>query len=430
MKNTGHVQNEFRARAIAGKALIVFLCIMIALTWGNNMLQEMTIATIATTTIQKGALEKQVSASGTLASAHVVPVIAEESARVMDVLVTEGGLVREGGILFILDYTDLVAAERDAVLACEETMASKQQSLNWAAADLSTLALNRVNEKLRVVAEKESGLLAAQAALDAEDATEEQREAYALAKEAYDAELVKLDSDTQTRDYVTKYGELGKAQASLADAKQAYAALLDATVLDEASGRYTLPIRSPVDGSVVSSSISNGTMVATSSPAITLHSQEDGLVLCVQVTESQAEEMAIGDEATISAGSGKATAQIDSIAISTVKEGMFDVTFTLPGDMASVGMKATMDYRKRTQSYDIIIPLSALHSDGSGDFVYVVEQSDTSLGAKLTVRRVDVTVLATDNSRAALQGGISQKDTIVVRSNRDIADGDRVRLEE
>jgi hypothetical protein len=121
---------------------------------------------------------------------------------------------------------------------------------------------------------------------------------------------------------------------------------------------------------------------------------------------------------------------ITSIAASTEVQGMFDVSFSIPDNFGVVGQQASIKFRKRTQQYDVLIPLSALRQDNDGDFIYVVNQQEGSLGTQISVKRVDVYVLDQDNTRAALQAGITQRDLIVARSDRDIQDGDRVRLEE
>ncbi len=425
-----------KTRALAGKALAGFLAVMVLLTWANTMLQEMTIATVTPTSIQRGALEKQITAAGTLSAAVSVPLIVDDSARVLDVYVTTGSLVQAGDPLFRLDYTDVVKSKQDAVDTAQETLASKQRALDWAASDIPQTTLTRLIERQQVVAAYKTTWDQAvdayeKAAAGGAESTEAlaAKRALELALYQYESEKRRLDSDTSIRDYLTKSDDLEKAKKSLQDAEQEVADCL--ALLDDPQGdALARTFIAPVAGSVTSSAVSVGSMASTSSAAMMLSDQTGGLELRVQVDEDSAAEMAIGDEASITVSDQVYQSQILSLAAMTDKEGMYEASFLLPGDVGSVGVKATMRLRKRTQNYDVIVPLTALRSDDDGDFVYVVEQQDSSLGAKMAARRVDVYVLDQDSSRAALQGGLSQRDTVVARGDRNIQDGDRVRLSE
>ncbi len=421
---------EARTRKVAGKALLVFIALMVAVTWAGQMLQEMTIATVSPTTPQRGALELQIDASGTLSAAATAPVLLTESARVTEVPAEQGSQVAAGDPLFRLDYTDLVKTKRDAVVTAETNLANKQRTLDWAAADLGQAAVTRVTERQASVAKLYDAWQSATG------------DAAAQAKLAYESEKRRLDADS-ARDVLTKVEDVETARDSYDDAVADYLEILSAldgvtppeniaaalSAYDPAA-TYIHTVVSPVSGSVLTNTASVGTTVSTNGPVATVNDLTGGLSLIVSLSEDDAGEMAAGETATVTVGSVQYTCPIISIAASTAKEGMFDVRFLLPGDAGAVGMSASMRYRKRTQNYDVLIPLSALRSDSEGDFVFIVEQQQSSLGAKMVVRRVDIDVLDRDSSRAALQGGISQRDQIVERSDRNISDGDRVRVSE
>lgn len=429
-----------KTRSMAGKALAVFFIIMVALTWANTMLQEMTIATVSTTTTQRGALEKQITASGTLSAALSVPIIETESARVASIYAQAGIHVTVGAPLYRLDYTDVVKAKQDALQTAQEDLGKKQRSLDWAAADLSSSVVARLDERLQTVAALKEAYLAAQEAYldafamyadDPENAElTSAKQALSQAQYQYETEKRRLDSDSSVRDYLNKKDEFANAETALAEAERELLEVIAAIEDPQEDGLYYRTVFAPVDGYVISSTLSVGAMVSTNSPVMMLSDQSQGLELYVTVDEDSASEMAIGDSASITVGNEVYQCNILSIALSTDRDSMFDIGFLLPGDAGSVGISATMRLRKRTQNYDVIIPLSALREDSDGNFVYVVEQQQSSLGVRMSVRRVDVYVLEQDSTRAALQGGVSQRDTIVLRGDRDISDGDRVRLEE
>jgi multidrug efflux pump subunit AcrA (membrane-fusion protein) len=92
----------------------------------------------------------------------------------------------------------------------------------------------------------------------------------------------------------------------------------------------------------------------------------------------------------------------------------------------------TVNAGRGNDNYKCVVPSSAVSKDNNGAFVYVIVGSSTPLGDKYNVKRVDVTVEATDGSASAIKGeGLDKYDVmIVVRSEKPLEDGQRVRLED
>ena len=68
----------------------------------------------------------------------------------------------------------------------------------------------------------------------------------------------------------------------------------------------------------------------------------------------------------------------------------------IQGNDAWPGEEITVNAGKGNDNYKCVVPASAVNQDNSNDFVYVIEGSSTPLGDKYTVKRVDVTIEATD----------------------------------
>ena len=92
----------------------------------------------------------------------------------------------------------------------------------------------------------------------------------------------------------------------------------------------------------------------------------------------------------------------------------------------------TVNAGRGNDNYKCVVPSSAVSEDNNGPFVYVIVGSSTPLGDKYTVKRVDVSVEATDGSASAIKGeGLDKYDVmIVVRAEKPLEDGQRVRLED
>lgn len=96
------------------------------------------------------------------------------------------------------------------------------------------------------------------------------------------------------------------------------------------------------------------------------------------------------------------------------------------------GEEITVNAGKGNDNYNCVVPASAVNKDGGGEFVYMIVGSSTPLGDKYTVKRVDVTVEATDGVSSAIKGeGLDKYDVmIVIRSEKPLENGQRVRLED
>ncbi len=497
------------ARAKAGKALLVFLALMAALTIASNTLQEMVVPVVSPVSPQRGALEKQIYANGTLETSAQVPIVITDAARVQEVLVATGATVQKGQPLLTLDYTDVLIEKYNALMEALHTVSEKRQDYYWAEASLSENSLDDLADKRKDWLDAEAAQAQAKAAYDAAQAAFEiaqeqessaksalesikasgdsssvetaqaaydalkqaSKDAQSLAKKAeadlsdaqdeLDTAKKDLEKLTRPRQYMTTGKELQSAQENL---DQAWRAYFDASAklqngkaisleeeeklredalraidfggtatglipFDENADNSAL-VYAPVDGDILTIDAIAGAVVSTGAPVMTVNDRSRGLSLTVQIDEDSVGDMTVGDTADITVGDDVQPCPITSIAASSEGQGMFDVTFSIPDSFGVVGQQASMKFRKRTQQYDVLIPLGALRQDNDGDFVYVVDQQESSLGSQISVRRVDVFVLDQDSTRVALQGGVSQRDLIVARSDRDIQDGDRVRLEE
>ena len=98
--------------------------------------------------------------------------------------------------------------------------------------------------------------------------------------------------------------------------------------------------------------------------------------------------------------------------------------YILPGETVTVSPGRT------NSDYDCCIASSAVNEDNSGTFVYLIDEVRSPFGNRYTVRRVDVEVLATDGAVSAISGSGIDQGMIVIRSEKALEDGQRVRLED
>lgn len=109
--------------------------------------------------------------------------------------------------------------------------------------------------------------------------------------------------------------------------------------------------------------------------------------------------------------------------------GGYLLTADLPGDLYPVGTNLTVIVDNQSNTYDCCLPLSSLHQKGNNQyFIYVMEEQDSVFGTELVAREVPVTVLDKNEQYVAVEEVISGE--VIVSSDKDIAEGNRVKLEE
>lgn len=104
-------------------------------------------------------------------------------------------------------------------------------------------------------------------------------------------------------------------------------------------------------------------------------------------------------------------------------------TFTgaLASGVASLGAKASFVCIKKTDLYNTVIPLRSLRKDTTGDFCLVVRAQKGILGEEYKAVRVDLTLLYSGDTSAAVEGPLMSEDRVISGSDRIVNAGDRVR---
>lgn len=196
------------------------------------------------------------------------------------------------------------------------------------------------------------------------------------------------------------------------------------SLLEEEGKVYALS-----EGTIVSMDLEAGTVTTG---AEKLACAVNGVVLEVKLEKDAKERVAIGDEVQVSIGDNKEKikAQISSLEMKE-KEETYLCEINLPDEDYTIGGEATFEWSKDSVQYDKCIPIRALREDGVGQtYVLIVNQKEGILGNELYSYRVDVTVIDKDTSMAAVEGTLTYEDQIIIGSNKEIAQEDRIRVVE
>lgn len=200
----------------------------------------------------------------------------------------------------------------------------------------------------------------------------------------------------------------------------------------EAQAKIT-EIKAPASGFVYNISVSTGDVLSAKGViGYILPEQDRACSVTFEFTTAAAQNIWVGMPLEVTSGF------IEGCTVASIKpdpnnpRGSRQVKCYVDGSDAWPGEEITVNAGKGNDNYKCVVPASAVNQDNSNDFIYVIEGSSTPLGDKYIVRRVDVTVQATDGAASAISGeGLDKGDVmIVIRSEKPLEDGQRVRLED
>ena len=95
-----------------------------------------------------------------------------------------------------------------------------------------------------------------------------------------------------------------------------------------------------------------------------------------------------------------------------------------------VGQSLSISVGQKSADYDLIVPNSAIREDNNGKFVLIVETKSSPLGNRYVATRVDVEVLASDDTKSAISGGLYGYEFVITTSTKPVEAGKLVRLAE
>lgn len=312
--------------------------------------------------------------------------------------------------------------------------------LDKATADLATYA-DTVNAKQAEVDAATQALMDAEAKLneansipsveDATDLVESAQRSYDDANKTL-ADKKKQDGIQDILDSLTDEDAkkaIEKAQKSVEDLK---------TVL----GKTT--IVAPVSGRISQINITEGMDIAKGDVLMVIDEVSEGYKVNLSFTTEQVTkgQMVVGmgaRDAGYSWGGQEDDAYIVAIKPdSTDPKNRKKVTFKINpesenGGWYSTGQSITLTMNNRSQNYQCIVPLAAVHIEASETFVYTVKMKSSPLGDRYVAIKVLVTIIASDDKNAAINpDALSEYGSQVITQTNDksFQSGDQVRLAE
>ncbi len=187
---------------------------------------------------------------------------------------------------------------------------------------------------------------------------------------------------------------------------------------------------SPINGTVTEIALSAGNTTTPKEAIVSIQPENKAFKLQFSATANQAKKVKPGDPVEIlynywgSDISGKVTGirkDPDN------KENMV-IVCELAGDVSS-GENYTVSVGSTTSNYEHIVPTSAIREDTNGKYILRLETKSTPLGNRYYARRVDVEILASDDTRTAIAGELEQwGEYVITTGSKPVEANQQVRL--
>ena len=457
-----------------------FFALMLGLTLIARGTAAATMPMVETTTPVRGEIVQRIKEEGLVRGVKGTPQTIPSGITVDKVLITQGQVVNEGDAVAQLNLKEItqelererVELQRLQLQVAQLTKKSEtedyslkqaRQELEWAREDLDSIidktddivdeakevyleARDTLNRARRHLAELEKNPDATEEELEAaRQAVEEAEEAFLAAREA----LYAADENAES--------QITAADRSVDRAKLAYESALAASerAKEEAQERsasnsveakmLALDIKekkeriAELEALVKSEGIYSVTQTGTvrllnlmegqktpEAPALYVADKSMGYLFEFSIEEKMAKRVKVGTAVTVTQGRAKEEATI--LTLIPEDNGSMTATVKLEGSDWKEGQFAKAELELSRTSYELCLPICAVHRGSSGDYVLVVEEQSTVLGLQNVLRSVPVNVEEYDNSQIAVTGVLSQQSMVVKFSPKPVGDGSRVRI--
>lgn len=191
-------------------------------------------------------------------------------------------------------------------------------------------------------------------------------------------------------------------------------------------------ITADISGTVTAINVTAGGNTSADTPVAVLQPEGKGYTMSFSVTNDQARKLAVGDRADLV----NAWRYDDvEVTLSGIKPDKTEpgqkklLTFEVKGGVTA-GQTLNISVGQKSANFDFIVPNSAVREDNNGKFILIVESKSSPLGNRYVATRVDVEVLASDDTQTAVTGALNGYEYVITTASAPVEAGKLVRLAE
>lgn len=203
-----------------------------------------------------------------------------------------------------------------------------------------------------------------------------------------------------------------------------------ATVDELTAKSIDATVTASIAGTVTAINVTAGNTTSAAEPVAVLQPEGKGYTLSFSVTNDQAKRLSVGDKADLV--NAWRYDDVD-VTLASIKPDKTDpgqkklLTFDVTGSVTA-GQTLNLSVGQKSANYDLIVPNSAIREDSNGKFILIVESKPSPLSTRYIATRVDIEVLASDDTQSAITGGLYGYEYVITTSTKPVEAGKQVRL--
>ena len=243
---------------------------------------------------------------------------------------------------------------------------------------------------------------------------------FELKKKAYD-ELIKKIRDTYALSEASDAIALAQKEVEDAQAK------VDKLV----TGAMGSEVTAPISGLITAVNVKSGVETPSDGIVFTMQPEGKGYTLSFSVTNQQAQRVSVGDQAELVNAWRYDDIQVTLASIKPDPNNPGQnklLTFDVTGESVIAGQSLNVSVGQKSANYDMTVPNSAIREDSNGKFILVITSKSSPIGTRYFASRVDVEVLASDDTKSAISGAVESYSYVITTSTKPVEAGKQVRL--
>ncbi len=187
----------------------------------------------------------------------------------------------------------------------------------------------------------------------------------------------------------------------------------------------------PITGTIMSVNVKSGLETPADGIVFTMQPEGEGYTMSFSVTNEQAKRLSVGDiaEPVNSWRYDNMEIVLESIRPDKTNPAQNKLlTFNVTGENIVANQSLNVSVGQKSATYDMIVPNSAIREDNNGKFILIVESKNSPLGNRYIATRVDVEVIASDDTQSAITGAVYGWEFVITTSTKPVEAGQQVRL--
>lgn len=312
--------------------------------------------------------------------------------------------------------------------AAVQVAAEKQTAYDNAVANLAAAdkALSDAQNYLAVVTDLNNQRQASQTESNLNDQRANYTLNIAVVQKEMDAANALVEEQTNVlSELISKIGNVTNLETLLEAISKA-----QATVDELTAKAIDATVTASISGTVTAINVTAGNTTSAAEPVAVLQPEGKGYTLSFSVTNDQAKRLSVGDKADLV--NAWRYDDVD-VTLASIKPDKTDpgqkklLTFDVTGSVTA-GQTLNLSVGQKSANYDLIVPNSAIREDSNGKFILIVESKPSPLSTRYIATRVDIEVLASDDTQSAITGGLYGYEYVITTSTKPVEAGKQVRL--